>query len=226
MTGSVVLAILLTIMLGAAIGMINGLLITKGRIAPFIATLGMMAAARSLALFSIHGGAITSKVPGFMTLTSITVLGLRLPVYYFIILSVLVYLLMNKRKFGRYVYSIGSNERASLLSAIDVNNVKLLVYILAGTLTGISAVIEASTLNSISSASSGYSYELDAIACVIIGGTSLDGGKGTIVGTVIGVLLLGILNNLLNIMNMSPFLQGFVKGVIIIVAVLLQKKQD
>lgn len=223
-TGSIFLAVIGGLVLGVVVGLVNGLLITKGQIAPFIATLGMMAVARSLALFFVHGGSIVSQTKGFMALSNTVFLGVRVPVFYFAAIVILFHILMSKTSFGRYVYAIGSNEKATHLSAINVNAVKMKVYILAGSLTAFAAVTEAATLNSISSASSGHSYEMDAIASVIIGGTALDGGRGRILGTLIGVLLLGVLNNILNLMNTSPFLTGFVKGVIIIVAVLLQKK--
>jgi ribose transport system permease protein len=133
-------------------------------------------------------------------------------------------MLLRKTRFGRYIYAIGSNEKATLLSAIRVDRVKIGAYVLCSALVGVAAVIESSRLNSISSSSSGLSYELDSIAAVVIGGTRLNGGKGSIWGTFLGVLILGILNNIINLMNVSPYLQGLVKGLIIIIAVLLQKK--
>jgi len=132
---------------------------------------------------------------------------------------------MHKTRFGRYVYALGSNEKAALLSAIRVDRIKIGVYTLIGTLVGVAAVIETSRLNSISSSSSGAQYELDAIAAVIIGGTRMTGGRGKIIGTLFGVLILGILNNMMNLMNVSPHLQGFVKGLIIIIAVVFQKRE-
>jgi ribose transport system permease protein len=133
-------------------------------------------------------------------------------------------LVAQKTRFGRYVYAIGGNERAALLSAINVDKIKIGAYVLCGGLTGLASLIESSRLSSISSASSGIGYELDSIAAVIVGGTRLSGGKGSIIGTFLGVLILGMLNNILNLMNVSPYLQGFVKGLIIIFAVLLQKR--
>lgn len=224
-TGNVAAAVAAALLLGALIGAINGLIITKGQIAPFIATLGMMAVARSLALYFISGGSIVGQISGYTVFANAMVLKLRLPIYFFFGITLLAAVLMRKTRFGRYIYAIGSNERAALLSAIHVDRVKLWAYVLCSTLTAAAAVIEASNLNSISSASSGHSYELDAIAAVIIGGTRLSGGRGRIVGTLLGVLLLGVLNNVLNLLNLSPFLQGFVKGIIIIIAVLLQKKK-
>jgi len=224
-TGSITLGVLATILCAMAIGAVNGSMITKGKIAPFIATLGMMASARSIGLYYSDGGSQTGKVDGFAEIANGEILGISYPVYLFFLITVLIYLLMKKTRFGRYVYAIGSNEKASLLSAIPVNRIKMLAYTICGLLVGAAAVIESSRLNSISSSSSGISYELDAIAAVVIGGTRLSGGKGSIWGTLFGVLILGVLNNMINLMNVSPYLQGLVKGCIIIIAVLLQKKE-
>ncbi len=224
LSGNIAVALTLTLVFSICLGLISGFLITKGRIAPFIATLGIMAAARSFALFWISGGSINGTVIEFNFISNTKFLGLYIPVYYFLILAIIMQLLMKKTKLGRYIYAIGGNERASLLAAINVNRIKMIVYILMSSLVSIAAIIESAKLNSISSSSSGSAYEMDAIAAVIIGGTRLDGGKGTIIGTIIGVLILGLLNNILNLMQVSPFLQGAVKGIIIIIAVLLQKK--
>jgi ribose transport system permease protein len=222
---SILLGIVTTLAVALLTGGINGLLITKGRIAPFIATLGMYAVARSLAMFFIRGGNVVGEVESFPMLSRGTFLGLRYPIYVFIIITFIVYVIMKKTRFGRYVYATGSNEKATLLSAIDVDKVKIGVYLLGGALVSVAAVMESATLNAISSANSGVMYELDAISMVIIGGATLDGGRGHIFGTFLGVLLIGVLNNILNLMNVSPFLQGFVKGLIIIVAVLIQRKR-
>jgi len=223
-SGSIIVALLTAVLTGMAVGFLNGLMVTKGRIASFIATLGMMASARSLMLYIANGGSISGKVEGYTAISNTDLFGISYPVYIFLIITVLLYTLMHKTRFGRYVYAIGSNEKAAQLSAIRVDRVKIGVYALCSVLVSVSAIIESSRLNSVSSASSGLSYELDAIAAVIIGGTRMTGGKGKIVGTFFGVLVLGILNNMMNLMNVSPYLQGLVKGLIIIVAVLLQKK--
>lgn len=225
-TGSLFLGVAATLLCAMMIGAVNGTLITKGKIAPFVVTLGMMAGARSLALYFADGGSTTGKVEGFTQIANGEWLGITYPVYLFFLATAVIFLLMKKTPFGRHVYAIGSNEKAALLSAIQVNRVKLAAYTLCGFLVGIAAVIESSRLNSISSSSSGISYELDAIAAVVIGGTRLSGGKGSILGTLFGVLILGVLNNMINLMNVSPYLQGLVKGCIIITAVLLQKKDN
>ncbi len=225
LSGSIFLAIITALVSGGLIGLFNGLLIAKGKITPFIATLGVMASARSIILFALKGGSLSGNVDAYMDIAGTDFLGLAIPIYIFLILTVLVYILLKKTRSGRYFYALGSNERATLLSAINVDRVKLLAYSLCGVLVGVAAIIETSRLNSISASSSGHSYELDAIAAVIIGGTRMSGGKGSIIGTFLGVLILGVLNNTLNLMNISPYLQGLVKGIIIIVAVLMQKKK-
>lgn len=223
-TESIFVAILTALAVGTAAGFLNGLLVAKAKIAAFIATLGMMAGARSIALYNANGGSIASEVEGFTKIAN-TKLGIvSFPIIIFLFLTFAVYILMKQTRFGRYVYAVGSNERAALLSAIRVDRIKIGVYTLCGFLVGIAAIIETSRLNSISSSSSGNLYELDAIAAVIIGGTRMTGGKGKVIGTLFGVLLLGVLNNTMNLMNISPHLQGLVKGLIIIVAVFFQKR--
>ncbi|MET0785079.1 MAG: ABC transporter permease [Paenisporosarcina sp.] len=224
-TGSILVAIFTACLVGSLAGLLNGLMVAKGRIASFIATLGMMAAARSIALYIAEGGSVSGEVSGFTAIANSDVWLIDYPIIIFLIMTALVYVLMHKTRFGRYVYAIGSNEKAALLSAIRVDRVKIGVYTLVGLLVSVAAIIETSRLNSISSSSSGVQYELDAIAAVIIGGTRMTGGKGKIIGTFFGVLILGILNNMMNLTNVSPHLQGFVKGLIIIVAVLFQKRE-
>lgn len=224
-TGSILIAVLTAFLVGSFAGLLNGLMVAKGRIASFIATLGMMAAARSIALYIAEGGSISGEVSSFTAIANSDLWIFDYPVIIFFIMTALVYILMHKTRFGRYVYALGSNEKAALLSAIRVDRVKIGVYSLAGLLVSVAAIIETSRLNSISSSSSGVQYELDAIAAVIIGGTRMTGGRGKIMGTFFGVLILGILNNMMNLMNVSPHLQGFVKGLIIIIAVVFQKRE-
>ena len=226
---------------GALAGASNGLLITRGRIAPFIATLGGLAAYRSLALALVDGGEYRSQSPqyfsrfgsGGIPLDSIGLwiipgrlpLTFPWPVLVFLILAGAGWVLLNWTRFGRYVIAIGSNERAAIYSAIRVDRVKLLTYTLAGFCTGVAAALQASRLNSVSSSGTGVLYELDVIAAVVIGGTRMRGGAGTIAGTVIGVLILGVIGNMLNLLQVSVYYQGLVKGLIIIGAVLLQRGQ-
>ncbi|ADU31030.1 ABC transporter permease [Evansella cellulosilytica] len=221
---SILIAILVALAVGSLAGFLNGLLVSKARIAAFIATLGMMAGARSIALYSANGGSIASQVDGFTKIANTKIGMISLPIIFFLFITLVVYMIMQKTRFGRYVYALGSNEKAALLSGIRVDRIKILVYTLCGLLVSVAALIETSRLNSISSSSSGNLYELDAIAAVIIGGTRMTGGKGKVIGTLFGVLLLGVLNNMMNLMNISPHLQGLVKGLIIIVAVIFQRR--
>lgn len=224
-SGSILVGIFTALVVGSFAGFLNGLMVAKGRIASFIATLGMMAATRSIALYISEGGSVSGEVTGFTAIANNDLWIFDYPVIIFFAMTALVYILMHKTRFGRYVYALGSNEKAAMLSAIRVDRIKIAVYSLAGLLVSVAAIIETSRLNSISSSSSGVQYELDAIAAVIIGGTRMTGGRGKIIGTLFGVLILGILNNMMNLMNVSPYLQGFVKGLIIIIAVVFQKRE-
>jgi ribose transport system permease protein len=222
-TGNMLLGLATALAMGVFIGFINGTIITRGRVTPFIATLGMMATCRSLGLYLLDGGGISARSSNYSLIANGRLFGVSYPVYYFMALTAIMYIFSRKTRLGRYMYAVGSNERATHLSAINVNRVKTLTYMLGGLMVAFAAIIETSRLNSVSAASSGSNYELDAIAAVIIGGTRMSGGKGSVLGTFFGVLILGILNNMLTLMGVSPFLAGTVKGLIIIISVLVQK---
>jgi ribose transport system permease protein len=134
-------------------------------------------------------------------------------------------MLLNWTRYGRYTSAIGSNEKVAVYAAISVDWVRTLSYVLIGVMTGVSAFFLAARLNSISTSNVGVNFEMDAIAAVIIGGTLMSGGSGTVVGTVLGAIILGIVNNMLNMLGVSPYLQGTVKGIVIIVAVMIQRKK-
>jgi ribose transport system permease protein len=217
-------------------GWLNGILIAKGRIAPFIVTLGGLAAYRSLALALADGGDLNSASDRLFPIAGqkgIAISGLHLPngqplqlpymVMAFFALAVFMAVLLNKTRYGRYVLAIGSNERAARYSAIHVDRVKIITYTLMGALTGIAAFLVASNLNSVPTSTAGNLYELDVIAAVVIGGTRMQGGAGSIFGTVVGVLILGVISNMLSFLDVSPYLQGLVKGVIIVVAIYVQQ---
>jgi ribose transport system permease protein len=192
-----------------------------------------MAMFRSAALTLVAGSEVRSSSPdvflrfgqGGIPLWKSTnqEIAFPYPLAVFIILAVLLGVILTRTRFGRYVYAIGGNERSAIYSAINVSRIKLWTYIISGLACGIAALMLASRLNSVSSSQAGMLYELDAIAAVVIGGTRLQGGRGNIIGTVIGVLLLGVIGNMLVMLNVSPFLQGLVKGVIIILAALAQR---
>jgi ribose transport system permease protein len=226
---AIFLAILVGLLVGTLTGIFNGLIVTKGKIAPFIVTLGTMSIFRSLTLYIANAGEFRSasaKYPvigsGFWPNSNF---GLPIPVWTFFILAILGHILLNNTRFGRYVCAVGANERVAVYSAIKVNLIKFLTYVITGFTVGVTSIMLSSRLNSISSTNAGIFYELDAIAAVVIGGTSMSGGSGTIHGTVIGAIILGIINNMLNMLGVSPYLQGSVKGLVIILAVLLQYKK-
>lgn len=229
-TQSIVLGILAALAIGIVSGTLAGTFVAKFKIPAFIVTLGTMTIYRSIAEFCYNGGGIMasgSKAAPFIQISNFEIFGvIPLPVIYWIVLSVLVALFASYTATGRYIYAVGSNEKATLLSGINVDKVKIVAYAMSGLFVAIASIVEASRLGSMNSASSGSSYEMDAIAAVVIGGTSMSGGSGTILGTFFGVLTMGIINNMMNLLGVPPFLVGAVKGVIIIGAVLVQKRLD
>lgn len=232
----VALAAITMLALGTLGGWINGLIIARGKLEPFIATLATMAIFRALAEWIADGGEVRSSsatlfsrigtsgipLPGLSIARGVP-LVLPWPVIVFLVLAIVLAVVMGRTRYGRYVYAIGSNERSAIYSAIHVKRIKLITYTLTGLFCGISALLLSSWLNSISSSGSGSLYELDAIAAVVIGGTRMQGGAGTVWGTVVGVLILGIISNMLTLMNFPPYPQGLVKGAIIIAAVVVQR---
>ncbi|MGE0455244.1 MAG: ABC transporter permease [Vicinamibacteria bacterium] len=208
------------VLVGAACGLLNGGLVTLGRLPPFIATLGMMSVARGAALVYTEGRPISGFDAGFRVLSTGRVLGVPLPVLLTIVVYVAGHLLLTRTRFGRYVYAIGGNEEATRLSGVPVRFHKTMVYVLSGAASGLAAVLLTARLNS-AQPIAGIMYELDAIAATVIGGTSLMGGSGTLLGTLIGALIMGVLRNGLNLLGVSSFLQQIVIGAVIIVAVLV-----
>jgi ribose transport system permease protein len=205
---------------GALCGLLNGLLITVGRLAPFIATLGMMSIARGIALLYTDGRPVSGFDPSFRALSTSRPLMIPAPVILMLLVYVAGHFLLTRTTFGRYVYAIGGNEEATRLSGVRVGVHKTLIYVIAGLTSGMAAIILTARLNS-AQPIAGFMYELDAIAATVIGGTSLLGGSGTLVGTLIGSLIMGVLRNGLNLLGISSFLQQVVIGSVIIAAVLL-----
>jgi ribose transport system permease protein len=214
------LALLIGLGIGLFCGLVNGLLITIGRLPPFIATLGMMSVARGTALMFTEGRPVSGFSEGFRSLATGEVLGVPTPVVIMIVVYVTAYFILARTTLGRYTYAIGGNEEAALLSGINVKLYKTLVYGLAGMLSGLAAILLTARLNS-AQPIAGMNYELDAIAATVIGGTSLLGGEGTVVGTLIGALIMAVLRNGLNLLGVSSFIQQIVIGSVIIVAVLI-----
>lgn len=216
------LSVLAALLIGALCGAFNGLLIARFRLQPMIATLGTMQMARGLALTMGNGKTITGYSKGFRWIGSGTIPGTEIPVQviFMLLLYLAVFYLMRYRKAGRYIYSIGGNEEATRLSGIPVRKYKILAYTISGLTAAFAAIVLVSKLNSAQSIA-GEGYELDAIASAVIGGASLLGGFGNVWGTLLGAVIMGVIRNGLNLMNVSSYLQQFIIGVIIIIAVLL-----
>ena len=221
------IAILVGLGVGLFCGMINGLLITHGRIPPFISTLGMMSVARGAALLYTKGRPVSGFSENFRYLATGEIFHIPVPVIIMGVVYIIAHFVLNRTKLGRYAYAIGGNEEAAILSGINVKLYKTMVYALCGMLSGLAALILTARLNS-AQPIAGNMYELDAIAATVIGGTSLMGGEGTVLGTLIGALIMGVLRNGLNLLGVSSFIQQIVIGSVIIIAVLLDmalKKQ-
>jgi ribose transport system permease protein len=222
---AIILAILFAIMTGLAAGAINGVIVTKGKVTPFIVTLGTMAIFRSLTLYISNAGEFRSNSSIYPDIGMGSLLGLPIPVWIFLGLALLFNIVLNRTRYGRYVCAVGSNEKVAIYAAIKVDRVRFISYLIVGVTVAITAILLSARLNSISSSNGGINYEMDAISAVIIGGTALNGGNGSISGTVAGAIILGIVNNMLNMLGVSPYLQGTVKGLVIIGAVLIQRSK-
>ena len=216
-----IIGIIACILMGCALGGVSGFLIAKQKLPAFIATLGMMKICRSVTQQVMQTASM--KVPTqFLAIANTKIGGqVILPIIYWLVLAVLLHIISRKTTFGRHVYAIGSNERTARLSGINVEKVTAMVYVLSGIMVSIAAIIQVARIGSMDYANAGSGYEMDAIAAVVVGGTSMSGGKGSILGTVLGMLIIAVMNNLLNLMGVPPFLREAFKGFIVIVAVLL-----
>ena len=223
---AVAAALLTSLGVGTAGGILNGLLVTGGKVPPFIATLGTLSIFRSLALYLADAGTLSSSNEIFRSAGGCAPLGIPLATLCFLVLAGVFAVLLNQTAYGRHICAVGANPKAAQYAAIRVNRVRFGTYVLAGLTAGIAAFLFSSRLNSISSTDAGLSYELDAIAGAIIGGTAMNGGRGSIAGTVAGVFILGIISNALDMWGAPVNLQGLVKGSIIIVAVLIQRQKN
>ncbi len=221
-----IIALIIGVLIGFVLGAVNGLLVTKGNMAPFIATLATMTIFRGLTLVITDGNPITNLGDSylFQLFGKGYFIGIPVPAVTMIIVFVILLIILQKTTFGRHTYAIGGNEVAAKILGIKVNKIKFLIYGISGLMSALAGGILTSRLNS-AQPTAGTSYELDAIAAVVLGGTSLTGGKGRIVGTLIGVLIIGVLNNGLNLLGVSSFYQQVVKGVVILIAVLIDRKK-
>jgi ribose transport system permease protein len=205
---------------GIACGLINGVIVSWGGLPPFIVTLGMMSIARGAALLFTEGRPVSGFDPGFRAVATGHVGFIPSPIVVTIAVYVIAHLVLTRTTFGRYVYAIGGNEEATRLSGVSVRLHKTSIYAVSGLMSAIAAIILTARLNS-AQPIAGMMYELDAIAATVIGGTSLMGGEGTMQGTLVGALIMGVLRNGLNLLGVSSFLQQIVIGAVIIGAVLV-----
>lgn len=217
-----IVPVVVTIAVAMLCGAVNGVLIAKTGITPFIITLGMTQVARGAAMLFTDGRPQNNFIESFKFIGQGYKLGVPMPIYFFVLLIVICYIALHRARYGRHLLATGGNPIAAKVSGINTDSVIIRAYILEGILVGISAIIFVARTGT---ASPGYAdgYELDAIAACAIGGVSMSGGRATILGTVIGALIIGVINNGLNLLNVSSYIQYVVKGTIIILAVLLDK---
>ena len=209
-------------LVGACLGLFNGLMITRFKVPPFVATLAMLTIARGATKLYTGGEAITGLGDSFAQIGSGRLMGIPNQALIAALIVGVTALLLRRTRFGRHVYAVGGNEEAAKLSGLNVNRIKLKVYSIAGALSAVGALILTSKLNSATPVA-GEGYELDSIAAVVIGGTSLSGGRGSVFGTVLGALIIGVLNSGLVIMGVDPFWQKVIKGFVILLAVVIDR---
>lgn len=226
--GVILVGMAAALVVGVAAGLVNGLLITQARIEAFIVTLGTMGIFRSLITWLADGGTLSLDFAVREVYRPVYydgILGVAWPIIVFALVAIVGEVIMRKTPFGRHCAAIGSNEQVARYSAVHVDRVRLMAYVLLGILVGVATIMYVPRLGSASS-STGVLWELEAIAAVIIGGTVLKGGFGRVWGTVVGVLILSLIGNILNLANLvSPYLNGAIQGVIIILAVVLQRQR-
>lgn len=215
-------AILIALLAGTLLGLFNGYMITRFKVPPFVATLAMFTIARGLTMLWTKGFPITSLGTKLDYLGTGWFLGIPMPVWISGIIVLIAVLFTSKTKFGRYVYAIGGNENAAKFSGVKIKKIKMIIYAAGGLLAAVGGILVTARLDA-AQPNAGTGYELDSIAAVVIGGTSLSGGRGTIAGTVTGAIIIGVLNNGLVLLNVSPFWQQVIKGFVILAAVILDK---
>jgi inositol transport system permease protein len=218
-----IVAVLAACAVGALVGLINGSLVAKTRIPPFIATLGTYTAIRGVALLYTGGRPISDLTDAYDFIGQGDLFGVPVPIVILVVMAVVTHILYAHTKFGKYIYAIGGNEQAARVSGIDASKYKMLIYVYASFLAGLAGLVVSARIGS-GQPGLGVGYELDAIAAAVIGGTSLSaGGIGTVAGTIIGALIIGVLNNILDLMNVSAYFQQIIKGCIIVGAVILDQ---
>jgi putative xylitol transport system permease protein len=219
-----ILSFSISLLVGMVLGLINGSLVAKWRIAPFVVTLGMLSMARGLTFIYTDGMPIPNLDKSFLVIGQGEFFSIPVPVIIFALVFLMAWIVLYKTRFGRYVYAVGGNEKSAKISGISTRLIFLAVYGISGLLSALGGLIlTARTTAGLPQA--GVSYELDAIAAVVIGGTSLNGGQGTLVGTFFGALIMGVINNGLDLLGVSSYFQQLIKGAIIVIAVLLDTLQ-
>jgi ribose transport system permease protein len=220
------LAILACLAVATSFGFLNGIIITKAKLPPFIVTLAVGIMARSLVMYFMRGATVMgNNIPEFTGIGNGSVFSIPIPFILVVVVAIVFHVILTRTKFGTYVFAVGGNENAALYSGIKVDRIRIATYMIVGLCTGMAATIEMSRMAAVAAATSGSQYEFEAITAVIVGGTSLTGGKGRIIGSIVGFIILGIVNNMMIMLNISPYLSGAVKGAVILFAVLMQRRE-
>jgi len=207
---------------GLIAGFFNGLIIAKVKIPPFIVTLGTMTIAKGFALLYCNGAPISNLDPEFNFIGAGKFLEIPIPIIILAVFTVITFVMLNNTKFGRHVYALGGNEQAAIISGINVDRVKIIVYSYSGLLAGLAGIVLTARISS-GAPASGTGMELDGIAAAVIGGTSFNGGVGSVLGTIAGALIIGVIGNGMDLLNVNMYWQQIVKGFIIIGAVALDR---
>ena len=220
------LAILACLAVATSFGFLNGIIITKAKLPPFIVTLAVGIMARSIVMYFMRGATVMgNNIPQFTGIGNGSVFSVPIPFIAVVVIAIVFHIFLTRTKFGTYVFAVGGNENAARYSGIKVDRIRIATYMIVGLCTGMAATIEMSRMAAVAAATSGSQYEFEAITAVIVGGTSLSGGKGRLIGSIVGFIILGIVNNMMIMLNISPYLSGAVKGAVILFAVLMQRRE-
>jgi ribose transport system permease protein len=220
------IAILACCAVAISFGFLNGIVITKAKLPPFIVTLAVGILARSITMYVCRGATIMgNNIPPFTRIGSGSLLGIPIPFLVVIVMAIIFHIVLTRTKYGTYVFAVGGNENAARYSGIKVDRIRIVTYMMVGLCAGVAATMEMSRMAAVAAATSGAQYEFEAITAVIVGGTSLAGGRGRLIGTIVGFIILGIVNNMMIMLNISPYLSGAVKGAVILFAVLMQRRE-
>ena len=217
--------VLVGLAVGTLVGLVNGSLVAYFKIAPFIATLGMMTAARGLALIYTDGRPLSKLNPAYNFIGQGDILGIPVPILILALVALAAHFMLTRTRFGRHVFAYGGNEQAARVSGINISRIMLGIFAMTGLLAGLAGILLSSRIGS-GNPQLGTGIELDAITATVIGGTSFNGGIGTIWGTIVGALIIGVINNGLDLMNVSPFWQQVVKGIIIVLAIIIDERKN